>query len=45
MKQALDRLEQKGSGEEAQILRTQLDRIIPTFWEDDLAAKNQVSNG
>ena len=39
MKQALDRLEQKGSGEEAQILRTQLDRIIPTFWEDDLAAK------
>ena len=37
MKQALDRLEQKGSGEEAQILRTQLDRIIPDFWEEDLA--------
>ena len=38
MKQVFDRLEQNGSAEEAQALRTQLDRIIPTFWEDDLAA-------
>ena len=34
-----ERLEQKGAGEEAKILRTQLDRIIPAFWEDDLASQ------
>ena len=39
MKQVFDRLEQNGSGEEAKLLRTQLDRIIPAFWEDDLAAQ------
>ena len=39
MKQVFDRLEQNGAGEEAKILRTQLDRIIPAFWEDDLAAQ------
>ena len=39
MKQAFDRLEEKGSGEEAAVLRTQLDRIIPAFWEEDLAAR------
>lgn len=39
MKTVLDRLEQKGAGEEAKLLRTQLDRIIPAFWEDDLAAR------
>lgn len=39
MKTVLDRLEQKGAGEEAKLLRTQLDRIIPAFWEDDLAAQ------
>ena len=39
MKQVLDRLEQKGSTEEAEILRTQLNRIIPAFWEEDLAAQ------
>lgn len=39
MKQVLDRLDQKGAGEEAKLLRTQLDRIIPAFWEDDLAAR------
>ena len=38
MKQVFGRLEQNGSGEEAQALRTQLDRIIPAFWEEDLAA-------
>lgn len=39
MRRALDLLEQKGSGEEAAFLRTQLDRIIPAVWEDDLAAQ------
>lgn len=37
MKRVFDRLEQDGSGEEAAFLRTQLDRIIPAVWEDDLA--------
>lgn len=39
MKQVFDKLEQAGAAEEARTLRTQLDRIIPTFWEDDLAAQ------
>jgi sRNA-binding carbon storage regulator CsrA len=39
MKQVFERLEQNGVGEEAKILRTQLDRIIPAFWEDDLASQ------
>ena len=39
MKRTLDHLEQKGSLEEAKLLRSQLDRIIPAVWEDDLAAK------
>ncbi len=39
MRRALDLLEQKGGGEEAAFLRTQLDRIIPAVWEDDLAAQ------
>ena len=39
MKQVFERLEQNGAGEEAKILRTQLDRIIPSFWEDDLASQ------
>ena len=39
MKQVFERLEQSGAGEEAKILRTQLDRIIPAFWEDDLASQ------
>lgn len=38
MKQAIERLEEQGSGE-AETLRTQLDRIIPAFWEEDLAAR------
>lgn len=36
MKQVLDQLEQKGAGEEATALRTQLDRIIPAFWEKEI---------
>ena len=39
MKQVIDRLEQSGAGGEAKVLRTQLDRIIPAFWEEDLAAQ------
>ena len=38
MKQTLDRLEQKGSREEAEILRRQLDRIVPAFWESEVPA-------
>ncbi len=36
MKQVMDRLEQNGAGDEAALLRTQLDRIIPTFWEEEV---------
>lgn len=39
MKRVFDRLEEQGSVEEAKVLRTQLDRIIPAFWEDDLAER------
>lgn len=39
MKRVMDQLEQKGAGEEAAVLRTQLERIIPAFWEEDLSAK------
>lgn len=39
MKQVFDRLEQNGAADEARALRKQLDRIIPAFWEDDLAAQ------
>ncbi len=39
MKLVFDRLEQKGAGEEVKTLRTQLDRIVPAFWEDNLAAQ------
>ena len=39
MKRVFDRLEEQGSVEEAKVLRTQLDRMIPAFWEDDLAER------
>lgn len=39
MKRVFDRLEEQGSVEEAKVLRTQLDRIIPAFWEDNLAER------
>ena len=39
MKQVFDRLEQNGAIDEAKVLRVQLERIIPAFWEDDLAAQ------
>ena len=38
MKQVFDRLEESGNSEEVKILRTQLDRIIPAFWEENLAS-------
>ena len=41
MKRVFDRLEEQGSVEEAKALRTQLDRIIPAFWEDDLAERGK----
>lgn len=37
MKQVFDRLDEKGASDEAKVLRTQLDRIIPTFWEEEAA--------
>lgn len=37
MKRVFDRLEAGGCAQEAAVLRTQLDRIIPAFWESDLA--------
>ena len=37
MKQMFDRLEQSGATKEANVLRTQLDRIIPAFWEEELS--------
>jgi len=36
MQQVMDRLEQNGAGEEVKALRTQLGRIIPTYWEDEV---------
>ncbi len=33
-----DHLEEKGSSEEARLLRVQLDQLIPNFWEDDVRA-------
>ena len=39
MKKTLEQLEQKGSAEEADFLRSQLDCIIPAVWEDDLAGR------
>ena len=39
MKQVFERLEQNGAGEEVKILRAQLDRIIPAFWEENLTAQ------
>lgn len=37
MKETMDRLEEKGAGAEAAILRKQLERIIPTYWEDEVS--------
>lgn len=39
MRKVMAQLEEKGSAEEAAELRRQLDRIIPAFWEEDLAAR------
>ena len=38
MKRVIDRLEENGAGDEAGILRTQLDRLIPAFWEESPTA-------
>ena len=35
IQQSIDRLEQGGAAAEADILRTQLNRLIPTFWEEE----------
>lgn len=36
MKQVFDLLEGDGAAETAQTLRTQLDRILPQFWEKEI---------
>lgn len=38
MLQIIEKLEQQGSQVEAAALRTQLNRLIPTFWEEELPA-------
>lgn len=38
MKRVIDRLEENGADDEAGILRTQLDRLIPAFWEESPTA-------
>lgn len=38
MKRVIVRLEENGAGDEAGILRTQLDRLIPAFWEESPTA-------
>ena len=40
MKRTIQKLEQDGRSEEAASLRTQLDRIIPAFWESELTEKS-----
>ena len=35
MQQCIDRLEQKGERAEADLLRTQLNRLIPAVWEEE----------
>lgn len=37
MKQVIDKLEQDGASDEAKVLNSQLDRIIPSFWEEEAA--------
>lgn len=39
MKQVMDRMDPDGGKEEVKLLRKQLDRIVPAFWEEDLAAQ------
>ena len=36
MRQVMNRLEENGAGEEAAVLRRQLDRIIPPLWEEEV---------
>ena len=40
MKRTIQKLEQDGRSEEAASLSTQLDRIIPAFWESELTEKS-----
>lgn len=39
MKRTIQQLAEKGCGREAEVLSTQLERIIPAFWEEDLSAR------
>ena len=39
MEKVAERLEQNGSKDEAQVLRAQIDQIVPAMWEEDIASK------
>lgn len=39
-----DRLEEKGAAAEAELLRAQIDQIVPTTWEDELTNRT-ISSG
>lgn len=36
MKQVIDRMDENGAGEDAAVLRKQLDRLVPPVWEDEV---------
>lgn len=40
MQQVIDHLEQSGAADEAKVLRTQLNCLLPTLWEEELSTKN-----
>ena len=39
MNKVFSELEEKGLSQETQVLRKQLDRVIPQFWEEGTAEK------
>ena len=42
IEQILSQMEENGSQEEAESLRTQLNHLLPTVWEEELSAKMQA---
>lgn len=43
MEQILSQMEENGSQEEAESLRTQLNRLIPTLWEEEVSGAVQAA--
>ncbi len=39
MRKVMTQLEEKGSAAEAELLRAQLDRLVPQYWEDELSGR------